>query len=68
MQHNQTQNSDSELDLFLCEIDKTITSGNITFINNAIKKYDKLIDNSYIVWANSIALQIVEDNLEVIAL
>ena len=52
------------LDLFLCEIDKAILSGNTTYITNAIKKYETAITKSYIVWANSIALQIVEEQLD----
>ena len=52
------------LDLFLCEIDKAILSGNTTYITNAIKKYENAITKSYIVWANSIALQIVEEQLD----
>jgi hypothetical protein len=52
------------LDLFLCEIDKAILSGNTTYITNAIKKYENTITKSYIVWANSIALQIVEEQLD----
>ena len=52
------------LDLFLCEIDKAILSGNTTYITNAIKKYENAITKSYIVWANSIVLQIVEEQLD----
>ena len=52
------------LDLFLCEIDKAILSGNTTYITNGIKKYENAITKSYIVWANSIALQIVEEQLD----
>lgn len=52
------------LDLFLCEIDKAILSGITTYITNAIKKYENAIAKSYILWANSIALQIVEEQLD----
>ena len=52
------------LDLFLCEIDKAILSGNTSYITNAIKTYENSIAKSYIVWANSIALQIVEEQLD----
>jgi len=52
------------LDLFLCEIDKAILSGNTSYITNAIKTYENAITKSYIVWANSIALQIVEEQLD----
>ena len=57
-------NSVSCLDLFLYEIDKAISSGNITYINNAVKKYETFIDKHYITWANSIALEIIEEKLE----
>jgi hypothetical protein len=55
---------DLDLDLFLCEIEKAILSGHTIYITNAIKKYENVIANSYIVWANSIALQIVEEQLD----
>jgi hypothetical protein len=51
-------------DIFLGEISKSIDSGNITYIKNAIKNYESNIDKSYITWANFIALQIIEENLE----
>ena len=53
-----------DLDLFLCEIDKAISTGNIRYIRNAITKYENIIDKSYILWASSIALQIVEEQLD----
>jgi hypothetical protein len=55
---------DLDLDLFLCEIDKAILSVHTIYITNAIKKYENVIAKSYIVWANSIALQIVEEQLD----
>ena len=53
-----------DLDLFFCESDKAILSGHTIYITNAIKKYKNVIAKSYIVWANSIALQIVEEQLD----
>jgi hypothetical protein len=52
----------------MCEIDKTILSGNIIYIENAIKKYENVITKHYITWAQSMALQIIEEKLENIAL
>jgi hypothetical protein len=60
--------NETSLDLFMCEIDKTILSGNIIYIENAIKKYENVITKHYITWAQSIALQIIEEKLENIAL
>ena len=60
--------NETSLDLFMCEIDKTILSGNIIYIENAIKKYENVITTHYITWAQSIALQIIEEKLENIAL
>jgi hypothetical protein len=60
--------NETSLDLFICEIDKTILSGNIIYIENAIKKYENVITKHYITWAQSIALQIIEEKLENIAL
>ena len=56
--------NETSLDLFMCEIDKTILSGNIIYIENAIKKYENVITKHYITWAQSIALQIIEEKLE----
>jgi len=55
---------ETSLDLFLCEIDKAISSGNIIYIENAIKKYKNVITKHYITWAQSITLQIIEEKLE----
>jgi len=52
------------LDLFLNEIDKAISSGNIIYIRKAINLYETIIDKSYILWANNIALQIIEEKYE----
>jgi len=60
--------NETSLDLFMCEIDKTILSGNIIYIENAIKKYENVITKHYITWAQSIALQIIEEKLENITL
>ena len=56
--------NDSIQDVFLYEIDKAIDSGNIIYIKNAIKDFGNLLDKSYIEWANSIALQIVEEKID----
>jgi hypothetical protein len=56
--------NETSLDLFMCEIDKTILSGNIIYIENAIKKYENVITKHYITWAQSITLQIIEEKLE----
>lgn len=61
---NCNTTNEVDLDLFLCEIDKAILSGNTTFITNAIKKYENIITKSYILWANTIALQIIEEQLD----
>ena len=60
--------NETSLDLFMCEIDKTMLSGNIIYIENAIKKYENVITKHYITWAQSIALQIIEEKLDNIAL
>jgi hypothetical protein len=61
-------NNDEYIDLFLYEIDKSIASGNIIYIKNAIINYSKYIDISYINWANSLILEIVLEKLEYIEL
>ena len=56
------------IDLFLQEADKTITSGNIIYIKNAIINYSNYIDISYITWGNSLILEIIQEKLEHIEL
>lgn len=61
-------NNDEYICLFLLEADKTIVSGNIVYINNAIINYSKFIDRSYITWANLLILEIIQEKLEHIEL
>ena len=56
--------NDTIQDVFLYEINKAIDSGNIIYIKNAIKDLGNLFDKSYIEWANSSALQIVEEKID----
>ena len=64
----EIENSNNYIDLFLCEVDKTINSGNIIYIKKAIINYNNYIDISYIIWANSLILEIVQEKLENIEL
>tara|TARA_B110000014_G_C19807605_1_gene419319 strand:+ start:372 stop:641 length:270 start_codon:yes stop_codon:yes gene_type:complete len=56
--------NDTIQELFHYEIEKAIDNGNIDIIKNAIRNYGHLLDHSYITWANSISLQIVEEQME----
>ena len=56
--------NDTIQELFHYEVEKAIDTGNINIIKNAIKDYGHLLDHSYITWANSISLQIVEEQME----
>ena len=62
------ENSNNYIDLFLHEVDKTIDSGNIIYIKKAIIIYSNYIDINYIIWANSLILEIVKEKLENIEL
>lgn len=62
------ENSNNYIDLFLHEVDKTIDSGNIIYIKKAIIIYSNYIDINYIIWANSLILEIVQEKLENIEL
>ena len=62
------ENSNNYIDLFLHEVDKTIDSGNIIYIKKAIINYSNYIDINYIIWANSLILEIVQEKLENIEL
>lgn len=56
--------NDTIQEMFHYEVEKAIDNGNINIIKNAIKDYGHLLDHSYITWANSISLQIVEEQME----
>ena len=56
------------LDIFMNEVDKSINTGNIMSIKNAIKNYGNFIDKSYIDWANLIVLEILDEKMEDIAI
>ena len=60
--------NDEYIDSFLLEVDKTIASGNIIYIKNAIINYSKFIDRSYITWANLLILEIIQEKFEHIEL
>lgn len=60
--------NDSIEEIFHYEVEKAIDSGDINIIKNAIQEYGHLIDKSYIIWANSIAFQIIEEKMENITL
>lgn len=64
----EIENSNKYIDLFLLEVDKTIDSGNIIYIKKAIINYSNYIDITYIIWANSLILEIVQEKLEYIEL
>jgi len=56
------------LDVFLYEVDKSINTGNVIYIKNAIKNYVDFIDKRYIDWANLIIQEIIEEKMEAIAI
>jgi hypothetical protein len=64
----EIENNNNYIDLFLCEVDKTINTGNIIYIKSAIINYNNYIDISYIIWANSLILEIVQEKFECIEL
>ncbi len=58
------ENNITKEDLFNFEIDKSIETGNITFIQNAIKQYKNQIHKSYIELGNKILIQLTEEKME----
>tara|TARA_B100001769_G_scaffold217330_1_gene177058 strand:+ start:2804 stop:2998 length:195 start_codon:yes stop_codon:yes gene_type:complete len=55
-------------DLFIDEVNKSIQSGDITYILNAIKNYESYISLYYITWANNIIQTLIEENMENISI
>ena len=52
----------------LKQIEEAYTTVGFAVFKNAISDYGHLIDNSYIVWANSIIFQMIEEKMEDITL
>lgn len=64
IKHMMKDNNITYEDLFIIEIEKAIETGNIKLLKEAINDYNSVIDKSYITWANSLIMQIVEEDLE----
>jgi len=60
--------NDTIADVFHFEVETAIDTGNINTIKNAIKDYGHLLDHSYITWANSIMIEMLEEQMEDIEL
>ncbi len=60
--------NDNYQDSFLYEIDKSIESGNEQFILNAIKNYKNKINDSYILLAQNILINLLEEKIELMDL
>ena len=60
--------NDTIQDLFHFEVETAIDTGNINVIRKAINDYSHLLDNSYIVWANRIMIEMLEEQMEDIEL
>lgn len=60
--------NDTIQDIFHYEIETAIDKGDINIIRNAINDYGNLLDNSYIVWANRIMIEMLEEQMEDIQL
>lgn len=56
--------NDTIQDIFHFEIETAIDTGNINVIRKAISDYGHLLDNSYIVWANNIMIEMLEEQME----
>lgn len=56
--------NDNLCDVFLYEIDRSVDSGNEKFILDAIKLYRGKIDDSYIIMAQNMLTNLVEEKLD----
>ena len=59
--------NETSLDLFMCEIDKTILSGNIIYIENAIKKYENVINDILFRWTSEERIIKIDEDIELFA-
>ena len=63
--HNNNNNdNDTIQDDFMYQIDLSIIYGDTSYITNAIKKYQHLINQSYITIAHNVLHQLLEESLE----
>ena len=60
--------NDTPQDMFHYEIETAINQGDINIIKKAINDFKHLLDNSYIVWANRIMIEMLEEQMEDIEL
>ena len=60
--------NDTIQDMFHFEVETAIDTGNINVIRKAISDYGHLLDKSYIVWANNIMIEMLEEQMEDIVL
>ena len=56
--------NDTLQDKFLYEIDKSIESGDINYIRNAIKNFKYKIDEKYITMANNMLIEILNEKID----
>ena len=63
MNYEDTSNDTIE-EQFLYEIDRSIETGDSKYIITAIKKYSKVINNSYLIVATNILTQLAEETFE----
>jgi hypothetical protein len=63
MNYEDTSNDTIE-EQFLYEIDRSIETGDSKYIITAIKKYSKVINNSYLIMATNILTQLAEETFE----
>ena len=60
--------NDTIKDTFHFEVETAINIGNSNVIRKAIQDYGHLLDKSYIVWANNIMIEMLEEQMEDIVL
>ena len=58
------QNNDCPEDDFIYQIDLSIQTGNINYIKNAIKKYQGLLSEYYINWANRVIIELTHEAID----
>lgn len=56
--------NDTPQDHFMYLLDLAIEYGDINYIKHAIKEYTNILDNTYIIGANNIMMQIIQEQVE----
>ena len=63
MDYSINDGNDTIIDDFIYQIDLSIETGDINYIKKSLIKYRGLLNETYIKWANTIMIQITQEQI-----